>query len=515
MRIARTFGGALVAAAVITAGLAIPTSAAPDTSPAPPPIPAENVMTHLRQFQAIATNNGGNRAHGRPGYRASVDYVKAKLDAAGFRTTVQPFQHNGATGWNLIADWPVGDANQVVFLGAHLDSVTAGPGINDNGSGSAAVLETALTVARAKPVLQKRLRFGWWGAEELGLVGSRYHVGTLPAAERGRIKAYLNFDMVGARNTTTWGVYNNDAAMRRMFENYFRGKGVPTRPINIGGRSDHASFARFGIPVSGIASGGDPCYHQRCDTIGNVGAAVVGTSTNAAAHAAWTLASVSTVDEEVDASIVGGGYVNEPKPWITALHRNGGFTCTASQIAAQWVLTAAHCVASAGNYSARIGSLNRSSGGTVVPVAQVVRHPGYRWPDNDIALLKLSRAVPGTYAPLAENKDIQVRQAATLYGWGSEKADWSGPLPQRLKYADGHVSDPSCVSGRAPLICTQTNGTVAGGDSGGPAFVRSASTGTVVQAGVCAVGRRPATGGWAGYTSIPLNRPWIRQYTGV
>ncbi|WP_189058776.1 M20/M25/M40 family metallo-hydrolase [Longimycelium tulufanense] len=257
---------------------------------APPQIPAENIMRHLRQFQAIADRNGGNRAHGRPGYRASVDYVKSQLDAAGFRTSLQPFSYRGATGWNLIADWPSGDPNQVVFLGAHLDGVPAGPGINDNASGSAAVLETALTVARTNLKTQKRLRFGWWGAEELGLIGSRYYTGNLPAAERSKIKAYLNFDMVGAKNTRTWGVYNDDPNLRRMFENHFRSKGVQTRPMNIGGRSDHASFKNIGVPVSGIASGNDPCYHARCDTINNVGANVVATSTNAAAHGAWTLA---------------------------------------------------------------------------------------------------------------------------------------------------------------------------------------------------------------------------------
>ncbi|MGW0517445.1 M28 family peptidase [Crossiella sp. NPDC003009] len=257
---------------------------------APPDIPAENVMAHMREFQAIADRNGGTRAHGRPGYKASVDFVKAKLDAAGFRTTLQSFTHNGATGWNLTADWTSGDANQVVFLGAHLDSVTAGPGMNDNASGSAAALETALAVSRAKLVTQKKLRFGWWGAEELGLIGSRYYVNSLPAAERTKIKSYLNFDMVGARNTTTWGVYNDNAAIAQMFQAYFRGKGIPTRSMNIGGRSDHASFSRVGIPVGGIGSGSDPCYHQRCDTITNVAANVMGVATNAAAHGAWTLA---------------------------------------------------------------------------------------------------------------------------------------------------------------------------------------------------------------------------------
>ena len=71
------------------------------------------MKAHLTQLQSIATANGGNRAHGRPGYLASANYVKGRLDAAGFTTTLQPFTYNGATGYNVIADWPGGDANDV------------------------------------------------------------------------------------------------------------------------------------------------------------------------------------------------------------------------------------------------------------------------------------------------------------------------------------------------------------------------------------------------------------------
>ena len=98
-------------------------------------------------MQSIATNNGGNRYTGRTGYRASADYVKAKLDAAGYTTTLQSFSTSAGTSYNVIAEWPHGDANHVVMAGSHLDSASAGPGINDNGSGSAGVLETPLAYA--------------------------------------------------------------------------------------------------------------------------------------------------------------------------------------------------------------------------------------------------------------------------------------------------------------------------------------------------------------------------------
>ncbi|MBO0516215.1 Leupeptin-inactivating enzyme 1, partial [Streptomyces beijiangensis] len=94
---------ALLAAAVPAAASS---SAAPSAAVlAAPDIPIANVKTHLTQLQSIATANGGNRAHGKAGYKASIDYVKAKLDAAGFTTALQTFTSSGATGYNLIADW--------------------------------------------------------------------------------------------------------------------------------------------------------------------------------------------------------------------------------------------------------------------------------------------------------------------------------------------------------------------------------------------------------------------------
>ena len=161
---------------VATAGLAAavqPAAAAAPTTLAAPDISVSAVKAHLSQLQSIATANGGNRAHGRPGYLASVNYVKGRLDAAGYTTTVQTFTYNSLTGYNLIADWPGGDPNSVLMTGAHLDSVTAGPGINDNGSGSAAILEVALAVASSGYQPGKHLRFGWSGAEELGCAARR------------------------------------------------------------------------------------------------------------------------------------------------------------------------------------------------------------------------------------------------------------------------------------------------------------------------------------------------------
>ncbi len=242
--------GAAAPAAQAT-GAAAPAKAAA----AAPDIPVANVKAHLSQFSTIAANNGGNRAHGRPGYKASVDYVKAKLDAAGYTTTLQQFTSNGATGYNLIADWPGGDPNKVLMAGAHLDSVSSGAGINDNGSGSAAVLETALAVSRAQYQPDKHLRFAWWGAEELGLVGSKYYVNNLPSADRSKLAGYLNFDMIGSPNPGYF-VYDDDPVIEKTFKDYFAGISVPTEIETEGdGRSDHAPFKNVGVPVGGLFTG--------------------------------------------------------------------------------------------------------------------------------------------------------------------------------------------------------------------------------------------------------------------
>ncbi|CAF4837890.1 unnamed protein product, partial [Rotaria sp. Silwood1] len=84
---------------------------------------------------------------------------------------------------NICADTQTGDKTKTVVVGAHSDGVPAGSGINDNGSGTVGILVLALSLARLfqtsslqYSTYQYRIRFCWWGAEELGLIGARYHV---------------------------------------------------------------------------------------------------------------------------------------------------------------------------------------------------------------------------------------------------------------------------------------------------------------------------------------------------
>ncbi|MEU6732256.1 M28 family metallopeptidase [Streptomyces physcomitrii] len=313
------FSASLRAAAVATVAVAgLITTGAVTSSAAPAPAKAEapdisvaDVQADLGRLQSIAEQNGGNRAHGSSGYQASIDFIKGKLDEAGFTTSLQEFTTGGETGYNLIADWPGGDEGQTVMAGAHLDSVGSGPGINDNGSGSAGVLETALAVAKSDFQPSKHLRFAWWGAEELGLVGSSHYVDELSSEDRGKISSYLNFDMIGSPNPGYF-VYDDEPELQKLFDDYFAGLDITADVDTEGdGRSDHAPFKDAGIKVGGLFSGadyektpeqaenwggtaGEPfdnCYHSSCDTTENIDETALDRNSDAIAHAIWSLAS--------------------------------------------------------------------------------------------------------------------------------------------------------------------------------------------------------------------------------
>lgn len=296
-------------AAVLLGGATGAQATSSPTQAAAPDIDVAAVKGHLTELQSIADRNGGNRAHGQPGYRASVDYIKGRLDAVGFTTSVQEFDFNGSTGYNLIADWPTADADEVVMAGAHLDSVGRGAGINDNGSGSAGILEVALAVAKADLKPTKHLRFAWWGAEEYGMVGSTHYVNELGSGDLSKIDSYLNFDMIGSPNPGYF-VYDDDPELEKVFKDWYAAKDIVTERETEGdGRSDHAPFKDRGVRVGGLFTGAettksqeqaenwggtpgepfDPCYHSSCDTTKNLDDTALDHNSDAIAHALWNL----------------------------------------------------------------------------------------------------------------------------------------------------------------------------------------------------------------------------------
>jgi Zn-dependent M28 family amino/carboxypeptidase len=424
-------------------------------------VSADGAYRHLEAFQAIADANNGIRTSGTPGYDASVAYVAAQMEAAGYEVTIQPFEFqafinlspsvleqvappptgpivnnifsysgagdvtasvtalpaapadptpgceaadfagfpagnialiqrgactfaikatnaynagaagvviynnqagviNGTLGndftldigvtavtqavgeqlaatpglvlrmktdtfrgmsetYNVFAETPGGDPDNVVMVGAHLDSVDAGPGIHDNGSGSAALLHTAEMMSKVK--VENKVRFAWWGAEEFGLVGSNYYVNNLSQEERDQIALYLNFDMIASPNYVRF-VYDGDgsafglagpmgsAQIEELYEDFYASRGLAWEPTQISFRSDYAAFFNFGIPFGGLFTGAegiktpaqeeifggtagiayDPCYHLACDTIDNVNMEVFDVNIDAVAFSTMTYA---------------------------------------------------------------------------------------------------------------------------------------------------------------------------------------------------------------------------------
>nr|WP_240188768.1 M28 family metallopeptidase [Nakamurella flavida] len=250
-------------------------------------------------------------------------YAAALAGPVTLQVSTQTEYDPEAVTYNVLADTRKGDPDQVVVVGAHLDSVVAGPGINDNGSGTATILEIAEEMAKLGVAPRKQVRFAFWGAEEAGLLGSEHYVDTLSDDELGTIYANLNFDMVGSPNYVRF-VYDGDlsdseldgaappgsAQIETLFTDYFAGQDLATAPTAFDGRSDYGPFITAGIPAGGLFSGAegikteaeaaifggtagvayDPNYHQAGDTIGNLNTKALAEFGDAAAHAVWTMA---------------------------------------------------------------------------------------------------------------------------------------------------------------------------------------------------------------------------------
>ncbi len=232
---------------------------------------------------------------------------------------------------NVIADTPGGRDDRVVVVGAHLDSVAEGPGIQDNGSGSAAILEIALQMAELEINPRNQVRFAWWGAEESGLVGSEFYVSQLSKREIKDIALNLNFDMIGSPNFVRF-VYDGDGSatdpagpngsgvIEDVFTDYFDSQGLAHEPTAFSGRSDYGPFIAVGIPAGGLFTGAegikteqqvaiyggtagdqyDPCYHLACDTFDNISLEALDQMSDAAAHATLTFAMTTSAVNGTD-----------------------------------------------------------------------------------------------------------------------------------------------------------------------------------------------------------------------
>ena len=266
------------------------------------------------------------------GYNATIpvvgtDYATGRqlvdLAAAGpvtLHVKVDGFIKQDLTN-NVIAETPTGRSDRAVVVGGHLDSVPEGPGINDDGSGTSMMLETAEQMHRLGLSPTNQVRFIFFAGEEQGLVGSDYYVSHLSKKQRQSISVMLDYDMLASGNYGRF-VYDGDGSdfgiagpggsgvVERVFSDWYRSQGLAFETIPFDGRSDYDAFTGAGIPAGGIFAGAediktpaqvalyggtagqafDPCYHQACDTLANTNDKGAAEHKDAAVHAIWTFA---------------------------------------------------------------------------------------------------------------------------------------------------------------------------------------------------------------------------------
>ncbi|TXS55881.1 M28 family metallopeptidase [Streptomyces sp. t39] len=264
------------------------------------------------------------------GEKLAADLAKGPVEIS---FEIRQLQEERTTN-NVIAETKRGNAANTVVLGAHLDSVTEGPGINDNGSGSAGLLEVAEELARKEKSPANKVRFAWWSAEENGLLGSEHYVANLSSLGKKEIKLYLNFDMIASPNYGIF-VYDGDdsdgvgsgagpegsAQLERDINEFLDRRGTPHEGTDFTGRSDYGPFIEVGIPSGGTFTGAegikteaqarkfggqagvayDPNYHAAGDDLSNIDMDAFAVNIGIIANAVGTYAhDISTLRKPVE-----------------------------------------------------------------------------------------------------------------------------------------------------------------------------------------------------------------------
>jgi Zn-dependent M28 family amino/carboxypeptidase len=225
--------------------------------------------------------------------------LRAQLQAGVNISIALSSEANVTTSYNVIAETKEGDHENVIHVSGHSDSVTAGPGINDNGSGTNSLLEIATQLTKFS--VKNAVRFSWWTAEEAGLLGAEYYVKQLSQAEKNKIRLLLDFDMMASPNYA-YQIYDGDGSAYNLtgppgsaeaeheFAAWFDSVGLNHTEIEFDGRSDYGPFLEAGIAAGGIAGGAegiktqeefemfgggagvpyDVNYHENGDTVNNL-----------------------------------------------------------------------------------------------------------------------------------------------------------------------------------------------------------------------------------------------------
>ncbi|KAH7173595.1 uncharacterized protein B0J16DRAFT_389479 [Fusarium flagelliforme] len=229
-------------------------------------------------------------------YNEGIDWAERlkKNESLEINLTIDVLTEKRET-WQIIADTKEGGSNNIVMLGAHLDSIQEGPGINDNGSGVAALLSIAESIKKYKN-FKNKLRLAFWGAEESGMIGSTFYVSNLFKEEASKIRFYYNYDMIASPQPFYIVYADSDThkAGAKYLYDYLIEQGYPAEYSPFGSSSDYIGFLKLGIPSSGIFTGAgapqDSCYHTACDDIKNINKEALLVNAKAAGYAAASLA---------------------------------------------------------------------------------------------------------------------------------------------------------------------------------------------------------------------------------
>jgi hypothetical protein len=229
--------------------------------------------------------------------------------------------------YDILAETPSGDPTRVLQVGAHIDGVAAGPGINDDGTGTTMNLTIAHQILKMGLNLKYKIRFGWFSGEEQGLFGSTFAVNQLNSLQTAQTLAMLDYDMIASTNYLPF-VYtdcnrtvtpntcpppNTEGVLGGHHIDYLKQKlNIDSVPYVFDNRSDYAQWRSRGVPATGLYTGAegiktaaqaaayggqagiqaDPCYHEWCDTVFNLDEFGLNEFSDALAHSILSFAGV-------------------------------------------------------------------------------------------------------------------------------------------------------------------------------------------------------------------------------
>ena len=273
------------------------------------------IIPDLSDYHATIPVVGTDYATGR----SLVDLAEG--EGVTLRVKVDGFVDQDVLTENVIAETPGGRSDRTVVVGGHLDSVHEGPGINDDGSGVAMMMETAEEMHELGVSPRNKLRFIFFSGEEQGLVGSAYYVSQLTKKQIQDISVMQDYDMLASGNYGRF-IYdgngdeqgfagpNGSGVLEQVYKDWYDSQDLAYETIPFDGRSDYDAFTAVGIPAGGIFAGAevpkteeqvalyggtadlpfDPCYHQLCDTLANINETGYEEHKDAAVHAIQTFA---------------------------------------------------------------------------------------------------------------------------------------------------------------------------------------------------------------------------------